>query len=361
MSGRVLRRTLDAASGGFQLGGEAPAPAPARRHEPRPRAAVRPVRTFGTRTEAYDNAADVLRSLKDPVRDLMHSARLGQAIDSKAVVPIVNEVAGSIQTHPSALITLARIKAKNERAYMHAIAVCALMINLGRQLELDQGSLRDLGTAGLLHDIGETGLPAGFIDREARFGEEELAIVRAHPQHGHEQLSQVRGLPAVALDVCLNHHERVDGAGYPGRKREMQLSLEAKMASICDVYDAITSYRPYNEAWQPTAGLSEMFGSDGQFDAALLSHFIRSVGIYPVGSLVRLESDHLAIVIDQSETELTKPIVRIFHSILDRSRVPHRDVNLSADNSDSIAGREEPRTWGFLDWDRQWPQLLRAP
>jgi HD-GYP domain-containing protein (c-di-GMP phosphodiesterase class II) len=266
-----------------------------------------------------------------------------------------------MQTHPSTLITLARIKARNERAYMHAVAVCALMINVGKHIDLDQGSLCDLGMAGLLHDIGETALPAGLLDRQAKFGPDELAMVRAHPQHGHEQLARATGLPSVVLDVCLHHHERVDGTGYPARVGEARLSLEAKMAAICDVYDAITSYRPYNEQWTPAAGLSEMFSSTGQFDPALLSHFIRSVGIFPAGSLVRLASDHLALVIDQAGGDLTKPVVRIFYSILDRARITPRDIDLSADNSDAISGREEPRKWGFVDWDNQWPHLIRMP
>jgi len=259
------------------------------------------------------------------------------------------------------LITLARIKAKNERAYMHAVAVCALMINLGREIGLDQGSLRDLGMAGLLHDIGEAALPAGLLEREVRFGPEELAIVRSHPRLGHDQLTRIASLPAMVLDVCLNHHERVDGTGYPSRVGEAQLSLEARMAAICDVYDAITSYRPYDETATPPAGLSEMFAVSGQFDPAILSHFIRSVGIYPPGSLVRLESDHLALVLEQAGEDLTKPVVRLFYSILDRTRIAPRDVNLTTDNSDAIADREEPRKWGFVDWDNQWPHLIRMP
>jgi hypothetical protein len=163
-------------------------------------------------------------------------------------------------------------------------------------------------------------------------------------------------LPAIVLDVCLNHHERVDGTGYPSRAGDAQLSLEARMAAICDVYDAITSYRPYDETATPAAGLSEMFAGSGQFDPAILTHFIRSVGIYPPGSLVRLQSDHLALVLEPAGDDLTKPIVRLFYSVLDRARIAPRDINLTADNSDAIADREDPRKWGFFDWDNQWPK-----
>lgn len=361
MSGRVIQRVYNAPAGaGFQMGGgEAPAPKPAAPRVRRPQApAVR--RTFGTRTESYDKAAEVLRRLKSPMTDLMRQARIGQAIDEQLVAPVVAQVADSIETHPCALITLARIKAADERAYLHAVTVCALMINFGRQLDLDSGTQRDLGVAGLLHDIGETTLPPTFLERTGRFGPEELELVRTHTARGHEQLARTPGLPAIALDVCLNHHERPDGTGYPGRYPDPQISLEAKMAAICDVYDAVTSDRPYSEAWSPTESLSEMFSWSGQFDQSLLAHFIRSVGVFPTGSLVRLESDHLGVVLEQNGTDLTKPVVRIFYSILDRARIPHRDVDLSTDSGDAIAGREEPRKWGFLDWNYQWPALIRA-
>ena len=338
-----------------------PQPSPRPSSVSRPRATPSPVSTFGSRAEAYDHAADLLRRLKEPVGEIMRQARFGRAVDTSVVAPIVAEVAGSLQTHPSALLTLARVKVKNERAYMHALAVCALMINLGRQMGLDQGSLRDLGMAGLLHDIGETALPPGLLEREVRFGADELALVRGHPSLGHEQLSRLANLPAIVLDVCLNHHERVDGTGYPARIPNARLSAEAKMAAICDVYDAITSYRPYGDCSNPPAGLAEMFSAAGQFDSAILSHFIRSVGIYPAGSLVRLGSGHLALVLDQTGDDLTKPVVRIFYSILDRARTAPRDIDLAADNSDAIVEREEPRKWGFIDWDSQWPHLIRAP
>lgn len=366
MSAYIVKRSYVAPAGaGFQLGGQAanaasPRLAAVRTATP-PKPSLKPASLPASRTEAYDNAAETLRRLKEPVRELMLQARLGRAIDTDMVTPIVTEVAGSIQGHPSAFLTLARIKVKNERGYMHAVAVCALMINLGRQIGVDKATLRDLGMAGLLHDLGETTLPEGLLQREVRFGAEELAIVRSHPQRGHEQLSRIVGLPAVVLDVCLHHHERVDGAGYPSRARDSGLSPEAKMAAICDAYDAITSYRPYGEVATAPAGLSEMFSSAGQFDPSLLSHFIRSVGIYPTGSLVRLESGHLALVLDRAGEDLTKPVVRIFYSIADRARTSLRDVDLAVDNSEAIAGREEPRKWGFFDWDAQWPRLIRMP
>ena len=358
MSGRVVHKAYFPANGGFQLGGtEQPAPKP---RTNRLRQSPPAVRTFGTRGQAFEHAAEVLARLKTPMRDLFQKARIGQALDEAVVGAVVGEIAGTMQSHPSALITLARLKASHEYAYLHAIAVCALMINLGKQLDLDQDTLKDLGTAGLLHDIGETLLPPSLLDRTGELSLNDFAIIRTHPARSHSALENVRGLPAVALDVALNHHERVDGRGYPDGVKDLHLSLEAKMAAICDVYDAVTSHRPYREAFSPPHGLTEMFEATGQFDPSLLAHFIRSVGVYPCGSLVRLESDHLAIVLEQSEDDLTKPVVRIFHSILDRARVPFRDIDLSKTEDDFIAGREEPRKWGFSDWDHQWPKLIRT-
>jgi hypothetical protein len=131
------------------------------------------------------------------------------------------------------------------------------------------------------------------------------------------------------------------------------------MAAVCDVYDAITSPRPYKGAAEPAEAISEMFQAQGQFDESVLTAFIRSVGIYPIGSLVRLRSGRLGVVVEQNESELTKPRVRAFYSIARHCRTPNEDIDLSTPGDDEILSREKPEKWGFVSWDRVWPQILR--
>ena len=140
-----------------------------------------------------------------------------------------------------------------------------------------------------------------------------------------------------------------------------EISLLAKMAAVCDVYDAITSRRPYRPAAAPADSLATMFGWDGQFDEKVLAAFVRSLGIYPVGSLVRLKSNRLALVIDQSENDSLRPLVRVFYCVGTRRRVPACDLDLSAgDEGDAIVSREDPVKWGFTNWESQWTNVIRA-
>jgi HD-GYP domain-containing protein (c-di-GMP phosphodiesterase class II) len=351
MSSQVSHRVIYPHAGGIQLGGQAPTPE-------RCRPAPRLVASSNARAASWDSAGELLKRLKPSVKSLMNEVRLGKAIDQDRVLPVVGAISDSLSANASALLSLARIKAQNERTYLHAIAVCALMVNFGRQMQLDDDSVRELGMAGLLHDIGEIGLPPSLLERHGKLTEQEMVIIRTHPSHGCEQLKRVPNLPEVVIDVCLHHHERVDGKGYPVRRAGGAISPQAKMAGICDVYDAISSDRPYREAWAPPECIASMFSWTGHFDESLLAHFIKSVGIYPVGSLVRLASDHLAIVLEQSG-DLTKPVVRLFYSIPGRAKATRRDIDLSRDNADAIVSREEPRRWGFFDWDKRWPQLIR--
>jgi hypothetical protein len=151
-----------------------------------------------------------------------------------------------------------------------------------------------------------------------------MAVLRHHPEKGHALLSAGPPLPAVVLDVCLHHHERYDGRGYPKGLTGEQLSLAARMSSICDVYDAITSQRPYKRPWSPSEALSRMRSWNGHFDAELLDRFIESIGIHPVGGLVRLESSRLALVIEGNDRDPTQPRVRVFYDIpAQRFVAPH--------------------------------------
>lgn len=310
------------------------------------------------RADAFAGAMATLARVQKPVKSLLDDARLGKAASSSAVASIVDEITQSVETDAHALISLARIRTKDRFTYAHSIAVCALMTNLASRLGLDRAAQYELGVAGLLHDVGKMLIPETVLNKPGKLTGEEMRLMRSHVVEGHDLLRRSGNLPAVALDVCLNHHEKIDGSGYPHGAAGEKISLAARMGAICDVYDAITSNRPYKEAWSPSECLANMFTWHGHFDEAILAQFIRSVGIFPVGSLVRMESGHLAVVTEQDEADLTRPVVRRFYAIASRKRVPLRDVALGRDAGDAILSREEPVKWGFADWDRQWPRML---
>lgn len=172
-------------------------------------------------------------------------------------------------------------------------------------------------------------------------------MVKSHPVKGWEILKASYGVEEMALDVCLHHHERVDGTGYPDKLTSDQLSLFAKMGAVCDVYDAITSDRCYKSGWAPAEAIRKMAEwKNGHFDEAVFQAFVKTVGIYPVGTLVKLKSGRLGVVTDQSEKSLLKPKVKVFFSGRSKEPIPLEIVNL-AHSQDAIDGVENPVTWGF--------------
>jgi HD-GYP domain-containing protein (c-di-GMP phosphodiesterase class II) len=231
-----------------------------------------------------------------------------------------------------------------------------MMIALARQLGLGEADIRAAGVAGLLHDMGKALLPMDVLNKPGKLTDAEFAIVRKHPALGHKLLSDSAGAEPVALDVCLHHHEKIDGSGYPSGLRGSGISLHAKMAAVCDVYDAITSNRPYKAGWDPAESM-RMMGqwAQGHFDPAVFQAFAKSLGIYPVGSLVRLTSGRIGVVTDQSPGSLTKPVVKVFFSERVRQRIPPEIVDLAARGCrENISAREDPAKWNFPDLDEMW-------
>ncbi|HEY0325089.1 MAG TPA: HD-GYP domain-containing protein [Allosphingosinicella sp.] len=334
--------------------------------EPRPRVAPG---GFGRRAvpvgactaqEEFGRAEAITKRATKTVGEILKQARLGKAVDVAQTVPVIEDISSSIDRNGSALVSFVRLKAADEYTYLHSVAVCALMINLGRQLLFDESEISELATAGLLMHVGKTTLPTELLTKPSSLTPQEMALVRQYPIRGYDILSRAKGVSEVVLDVCKHHHERIDGHGYPYGLRGDAISLHARMAAVCNVYDARTSNRPYKQAEEPAEVLSDMFKQKDQFDESVLSAFIRSVGIYPIGSLVRLKSGRLAVVVDQNEEDLTKPQVRIFYSVTSRAGLPYQDIDLATDGGDEILSREKPERWGFTGWDRLWGQILRG-
>ncbi|MEB0134678.1 HD-GYP domain-containing protein [Actimicrobium sp. CCC2.4] len=306
--------------------------------------------------DEVDRATSIVNKSREAVVSMFSEARMGKAIDASNAMPLVEEIAASIMRNPGALIGLARLKTADDYTYMHSVAVCALMIALASQLKLDDETIRELGLAGLLHDIGKMAVPMTILNKPGKLTDDEFVSVKQHPAAGHAMLLAATGIGAIALDVCLHHHEKMNGSGYPHRLAGEQISLYARMGAVCDVYDAITSNRPYKQGWCPSESLSKMAEwSDGHFDPVVFQAFVRSIGIYPVGTLVRMESGRLGVVVEQQDGKLLLPKVRVFYSATTMAHIAPVLLDLaSADSSDKIVAREEAGKWGLTDINRYW-------
>lgn len=326
--------------------------------DPEDRAAPRPRRGYVGECRRAKRTIDRTR---EAVTDMFDGARLGRAVEVKRMVKLASAIGASIERDAKALINLVRLKEKDEYTYLHSVAVCALMINFARHLELDAQQVEDLGVAGLLHDVGKVAVSDEILNKPGALSKGEMQSVRSHPAAGHRLLASSAGAPELALELCLRHHEKVDGSGYPGGLKGDDLSLAARMGAICDVYDAVTSNRPYKDAWTPCEALTEMQKWKGHFDPVLLDRFADSLGIYAVGTLVRLSTGELGIVVGSGSEAAEEIVVRAFFDCdaLAEIEFVDRTIAPSAEHP-RIIGRDSPTFWRFPDWDVLRHKVLAA-
>jgi putative nucleotidyltransferase with HDIG domain len=316
--------------------------------------------TVPVKRASFDDEIQKARTIctrgMNAVSTMFQEARMGKALDTAQASELVDEISSSVMRNQDALISLARLKNKDNYTYMHSVAVCALMISLARKLKLDEQQVRDAGMAGLLHDVGKMMIPQEILDKPGKLTDAEFMTVKDHPVQGHKILLQGDGITEAALDVCLHHHERMDGNGYPHQLKGEQISLIARMGAVCDVYDAITSNRAYKAGWEPSESIRRMAEWSGtHFDAAVFQAFVKCIGIYPAGTLVKLKSGKLGTVLEQSESSLLTPKVRVFFSAKSNAYIPPEILDLGkAGIQDAIVGPEDPEKWGLKSAAGTW-------
>jgi HD-GYP domain-containing protein (c-di-GMP phosphodiesterase class II) len=298
-------------------------------------------------------AAQIIASSRRAVASMFKDLRMGKTIETEAVMPIVEEISASVARNVHALISLVRLKTADDYTYMHSVAVCALMTALGRELKLPATEVKQAGLAGLMHDMGKAGIPLQILNKPGSLTDNEFSVIREHPQLGYDMLVKANISDPVTLDVCLHHHEKMDGSGYPEKLTSDQISLFSKMGAICDVYDAVTSNRAYKPAWEPGMALKRMASWSGHFDPVVFKAFVKSLGIYPIGTVVILKSGRLAVVVRQNAGNLLKPVVKAFFSTKSKIHIPVIELDLSK-NMDEIVGNESVATWGIGNIDHLW-------
>lgn len=308
--------------------------------------------------QAAQRATLIKQQAKQEITALFQQARLGQAITTGHLAPLVSDISASVTLNPGVFVSLARLKNKDDYTYLHSVTVCALMVALGRQLGLEDGLLRDAGMAGLLHDVGKALIPLEVLNKPGKLTDAEFAIVKKHPRDGYDLLQGNTDSGSLAArDVSLHHHEKFNGTGYPERLEGEGISLLSRMAAVCDVYDAITSNRPYKSGWDPAESLRKMamWTKEGHFETRIFQAFVKSIGIYPTGSLVKLQSGRLGVVLEQHEKSALTPRIKAFFSIKSNMHIMPEIIDLSAPhNKERIVGREIPEDWKITNLEEIW-------
>ena len=254
------------------------------------------------RTTSFDEelpvAHEVYRSAKGLVQAAMHDVRIGRAIDSDGVSRLVTAMVDSILRNADALVSLSRLKSFDEYTFFHSVNTSVLALALGRRLGFSSEVLHLLGSGALLHDIGKTKIPLDILNKPGRFEPHEFEIMKQHALRGVEVLSATTGFQEEIIRPALEHHERIDGTGYPFGRNRSELTPFGLIASIVDIYDAMTSDRCYHKGMPAHRVLQHLYtlGQDGHLDSRFVQQFIQCVGVYPVGSCVLLNTGEAGIV-----------------------------------------------------------------
>jgi HD-GYP domain-containing protein (c-di-GMP phosphodiesterase class II) len=324
-----------------------PEPAPSTRTLPAALLAPQRERSF---EQEREQATKLIRHSTAEMTRLFRAVHAGEGMNFDDFTPLVCEVMSSVSRNPHALIALTRLRSRDEYTFIHSLSVSALLTRFGRSLGMAELDVFELGLAGLLHDVGKMIVPDKVLNKPGSLTDEEFALVRTHPEQGYILLSQTPDTPHVVLDVCRHHHERIDGTGYPFRLKGDAISRAARIAAICDVYDALTSQRAYKSAWSPEEAICRMYEWSGHFDRELLVQFMRAMGVYPPGLLVRLRSNRLAVTMPNGR-RASRMKVRVFYCTRERRPLPLEDVTID-DNlaHDQILSEEYPLDWGFTGW-----------
>lgn len=278
--------------------------------EAKPDLAEPPVPTTAT---AYDEELTVAKKVyyeaKHIVQRAMHDVRMGREINTDAVGKVVDHLTDSALRNPDALTSLSRLKSFDEYTFFHSVNTAVLALALGRVLGMGRETLHLLGVGTLLHDVGKMKVPLHILNKPARLEAFEYEIIKQHALSGAEILSRTTGLKEEAIKPALEHHERVDGTGYPYRKKGCDLSRFGLISSIVDIYDAITSDRVYHKAVPPFQALQFLYrlGQQGHLDPPLVERFIKCVGVYPVGSCVILNTGEIGIVTQIHQEQTLSP------------------------------------------------------
>lgn len=283
------------------------------------------------------------------VRSVIQDVRLGKQIEMEQVEPVVEQMVDSIFRNQDALLPLVRLKDHDNYTFQHSVSVCALLVSFARGLKLDRSIIKEVAIGGLLHDVGKAKVPDEILNKPAKLTEAEFGKMKSHVVQSILILQNTPGVSQIALDVAAQHHERYDGTGYPNKLKGDEISLYGRMGAIVDVYDAITSDRVYHKGMAPTAALGRLLEwSKYHFDPVLVRSYVKCVGIYPSGSLVRLESGRLGVVMEQHEENLLHPKVRvIFHTEHKRYLTPEVIDLGAAGCQDHISGHEEFAEWNI--------------
>jgi HD-GYP domain-containing protein (c-di-GMP phosphodiesterase class II) len=304
-------------------------------------------------TEELNKARKIKHKTIQMIQGIMDNIKLGKQIEKGPAEEVVNDIVDSVFRNQDALIGLGRLRKINDYVYNHSMSVCVLMISFAKHLGYNDNLIREVGIGAMLHDIGTAYVPHEILNKESDLTEYEYKQIKLHVEFGRTLLEQANDISYTSIMTAYHHHERIDGSGYPNGLKGDEITPFGQALAIADVYDALTTKRCYKNKILPTVALKMIYDwGESKFNRELVETFIRSVGIYPAGTLVRLESGLLGFVIDHNENNSLHPVIRVVYDTKKNNYIafPY-DIPLSesggTNGEEKIVGCEPPDKWSL--------------
>ena len=278
-----------------------------------------------------NKASELYQQAKQIQSKTFDNMKAGAPIDTDAVQGAATGLIDSVFRNQDALACMTRMRGKDQYLMEHSINVAIIMTIFAKHLKLDKDVIQELATGAMLMDLGMIGISNSILNKKGELTEQERVTEEQHVNMGYKVLSRAKGLSPLSLEIVQDHHENVDGTGYPNNKTAEQLSMYAKMAKIVDSYDAITAERSYKSAKTPVSAFKILRSESGSvFDQDLVNEFIKCMGIHPVGTLVKMKSNKLGIVVKSNPVNPIAPSVNVFYSVGNKCYIEPKIIDLSA-------------------------------
>lgn len=282
-------------------------------------------------------AKEIFNESKAIQKKLFSQALTGMPVDLAPVVSVTNKSVDAIFNNPDSLACMINIREKDEYLLEHSVAVAVYMTIFAHYKEMSKEIIQHLSIGAFLHDIGKIKIPENILNKPGKLTDDEFTIMKTHANHSIDIIKNTPGINKLSLEVAALHHEKLNGEGYPFQVKGEDISQYGRMIAICDIFDALTANRVYKEGFTHNKAFSILreLAKNNHLDATLVDQFIKCIGVYPIGSLVQLESKKVAIVEQRNDNSPIQPKVRSFYNVKLNKYTETQDIDLT-DSNDSI-------------------------
>lgn len=281
--------------------------------------------------DELSKATGLYKQAKSFQKKLLNAVDREIAVDVKQIETMSNKLVDSLERNSNALLCMTSIREKDEYLLEHSINVGIMLATFATHLGFDKEVAKKLAFAGIIHDIGKIKVPDEILHKPGRLTDEEFVVMRNHVTYGGDYLAQFDDLDTFVLETVMQHHEKIDGTGYPNKLKDKQIGKYGRMISIVDCYDAMTAERVYKKGMPAMKAMKIMMRESGShFDGELVRKFIQCIGLYPAGTLVKMVSGKIGLVTKVNQEKPLEPQVKLFYCGKNRHYLPIKDIDLSA-------------------------------